>query len=61
MGEKLICLECGEEVYLEALATLDNEVVTTYDSAICSNHDCINGDGFAKYWDRIARIEGEQK
>ena len=49
------CLECGEEIYFEALATVGGEIVDTYDSCICSNRACTNSEDFAKYWQRIAK------
>jgi hypothetical protein len=55
MDKKLICLKCGEEVYLEALVTLGGDVVTDYASSICSNSECVNSNDYAKYWNRIAK------
>jgi hypothetical protein len=58
MEEKLVCLECGEEIHFDALVTIGGEIVTTYDTCICSNQDCRNSNEYAKYWEKIAIKKG---
>jgi len=57
---RLECNECKSEVYLEALATYSGEVVVEYESAICSNKSCENGNSFFKYWDEIAEAVADE-